>query len=219
MDFDKRYEFYKEPDECNYDYWMKHDLLTIVQISFIASGSEPVHFSLFFACQNLYSKQNEIFELLLNAIEANKIKATSLDNFAKAPPLDWLRYLKKKNYSLPIPLDNMLMDELLTEATVGNQETAKRSKDSYQSREIRADAPVLKAVMRTLLDLFPEYPKERLIELAPIRLYANGGFHSPETLKKMIREIEGERRVSGRPSSNKIEKINKEIPEQWLKKK
>jgi hypothetical protein len=217
MDFDERYEFYKEPDECNYDYWMKHDLLTIVQISFIASGYEPVHFSLFFACQDLYKKQSEIFELLLNAIEANKIKATSLDNFAKAPPFDWLRYLKSKNYSLPIVLDDMLMDEVIH--ATGNQEAVKRSKDSYQSRETRGDEPVLKAVMRTLLDLFPEYPKDRLIELAPIRLYANGSFHSSETLKQMITEIEGGKRLSGRPSSNKIEKINREIPEQWLKKK
>jgi hypothetical protein len=95
----------------------------------------------------------------------------------------------------------------------------KRSKESYQIKEVRGDESVLKAVMRTLLDLFPKYPKDRLIELAPIRIYANGDAHSPESLKKMIAEIEGGKRSSGRPSINEIEEIKRDIPRQWLMQK
>jgi hypothetical protein len=66
MEFD---DYYHDLDECNYDYWLKHDLVTIVQISCIATGYEPIDPKNFFNCKSDYRKQHEIFELLLNGLE------------------------------------------------------------------------------------------------------------------------------------------------------
>ena len=68
----------EELRECDYKYWMKHDLLTIIQISFIACGNEPLaDYRTFFRHQAYYGKQHKIYNLLLSGLEANKIKATN----------------------------------------------------------------------------------------------------------------------------------------------
>lgn len=49
---------YQDLDECNYDYWLKHDLVTIVQVSCIATGYEPIDPREFFNCKSGYRKQH-----------------------------------------------------------------------------------------------------------------------------------------------------------------
>jgi hypothetical protein len=194
--------------ECDYQYWMKYDLLSIIQISFIACGNEPLHsHEPFFQFQVYYGRQHKVYKLLLSALEANKIKATSQDNLlAKASPVEWLAYLKGKDYSLPRYLEDIVFDEL----------PEKRSQESYQIKEIRGNKKAVEAVIRTLLDIYPDLPKAELIKLRPISHYANGAAHSDESLMKMISEIEGKNRDGGRISSEKLEKIKKDIPKHWL---
>jgi len=214
------FEDLEELQECDYKYWMKHDLLTIVQISFIACGNKPLSdYRIFFQHQDYYPKQNKIYNLLLSGLEANKIKATNQDDVsAKAPPLEWLTYLKNKDCSLPFYLNDVLFDVFLSSMPENQDIPAKRPKDSYQNKEIRGDEPVLKAVIRTLLDLYPELPKAELIELRPISHYANGGAHAPESLMQMISDMEGGNRKPGRTSTSKLEDIKKNIPEIWKNK-
>ena len=92
----------------------------------------------------------------------------------------------------------------------------KRPKESYQNKEIRGDEPVLKAVIRTLLDLYPELPKTELIQLRPIKQYANGDAHADESLMEIITQLEGGKRKPGRPANQKLEEIKRDIPTQWL---
>jgi hypothetical protein len=215
MDLDD-YDGYEDLQGCNYGYWLKHDLVTIVQISCIATGHEPIEPRNFFNHKSDYKKQHEIFELLLNALEANKIKANSQDCWAKAHPLDWLGYLKNKNYPLPIPLDDILIDELLENAPHNQNGSLKRSKESYQNKEGRDDLKALQAILRTLLDLYPILPKSELITLRPVTHYANGAAHSEASLLKMISEIEGKNRGPGRIPTEQVEKIKRDIPKNWL---
>lgn len=215
MDLDD-YDGYEDLQECNYDYWLMHDLVTIVQISCIATGHEPIESRNFFNHKRDYKKQHEIFELLLNALEANKIKANSQDCWAKASPLEWLKYLKSKNYTLPTRLHDFLFDHPACMTTDAQNEPSKRPKESYQNKEVRGDERVLEAMIRTLLDLYPDLPKAELIKLKPISHYANGGAHPESFLMKMISEIEGKNRGPGRIPTEQVEKIKRDIPKNWL---
>jgi hypothetical protein len=212
------FEDLEELHECDYEYWMKHDLLTIVQISFIACGNKPLSdYRIFFQHQDYYPKQNKIYNLLVSGLEANKIKTNNQDDVsAKAPPLEWLTYLKNKDCSLPFYLNDVLFDVFLSSMPENQDVPAKRSKDSYQNKEIRGDEPVLKAVIRTLLDLYPELPKIELIQLRPIKQYANGDAHADESLMEIITQLEGGKRKPGRPLNQKLEEIKRDIPRQWL---
>lgn len=206
--------------ECDYEYWLKLDLVTIVQISFIACGNEPPHEDRgFFRRPADYQDQHKVYNLLKNAIQANKIKPISkYDVLAKAPPLEWLTYLTRKCYSLPQYLHNFLFANLPCGIPMEEEDmqSSQRSKESYQNKEVRGDDKVLKAVIQTLLDLYPDLPKAELIKLRPISHYANGAAHPEESLMKMISEIEGKNRGGGRISSEKLEKIKKDIPKHWL---
>lgn len=67
-------------DESGYEYWMKVDLVTIVQISFIACGNEPPYDNEdFFRSPSHYKNQHKVYNLLVNAMEASKIKTTSAE--------------------------------------------------------------------------------------------------------------------------------------------
>ncbi len=101
-------------DECDYEYWLKLDLVTIVQISFIACGNEPPRDSRnFFRRPADYQDQHKVYNLLKNAIQANKIKPISkYDVLAKAPPLEWLTHLVRKCYRLPDYLGNFVYHNL-----------------------------------------------------------------------------------------------------------
>jgi hypothetical protein len=206
--------------ECDYEYWLKLDLVTIIQISFIASGNEPPRDNGdFFRHPTDYHDQHKVYNLLLNAMEANKIKTTSKDEIsAKASPLEWLTYLTRKCYSLPQCLGSFLFANLPCGIPMEDEDMQplQRSKDSYQNKEVRGDDKVLRAVIQTLLDLYPDLPKAELVKLRPISHYANGASHHEESLMKMISEIEGKNRGGGRMSSEKLEKIKKDIPKHWL---
>jgi hypothetical protein len=215
MDFDD-YDGCEDLQECNYDYWLMHDLMTIVQISCVATGHEPIEPRNFFNHKCDYRKQHEIFELLLNALEANKIKANSQDCWAKASPLEWLTYLKSKHYALPNRLDDFLFDHTSCTALDAQNESSNRSKESYQNKEVRGDERVLEAIIRTLLGLYPDLPKAELIKLKPISHYANGAAHPENFLMKMISEVEGKNRSPGRIPTEQIEKIKRDIPKNWL---
>jgi len=206
--------------ECDYEYWLKLDLVTIVQISFIACGNEPPRDSRnFFRHPADYQDQHKVYNLLVNAMEANKIKTTSKNELlAKASPLEWLTYLTCKYYSLPQHLGSFLFENLPCGIPMEEEDaqSSQRSKESYQNKEVRGDDKVLKAVIQTLLDLYPDLPKAELIKLRPISHYANGAAHPEESLMKMISEIEGKNRSGGRISGEKLEKIKKDVPKHWL---
>src|ERR1700733_5275550 len=101
-------------DECDYEYWMKLDLVTIMQISFIASGNEPLHDDReIFRHPAYYRNQYKVYNLLLNGMQANKIKTNGQDEIsAKASPLEWLTHLVRKCYRLPDYLGNFVYHNL-----------------------------------------------------------------------------------------------------------
>jgi hypothetical protein len=206
--------------ECDYEYWLKLDLVTIMQISFIACGNEPQYDNeKFFRHPAYYQDQHKVYHLLVNAMEANKIKTTSKDVMsAKASPFEWLTYLTRKSYYLPQHLCSFLITNLPCGIPMEEEDMQppQRSKESYLTKETRGDEKALNAVIRTLLDLYSDLPKAELIKLRPITHYANGAAHSEESLMKMISDIEGKNRSGGRISSEKLEKIKKDIPKHWL---
>ena len=206
--------------ECSYEYWLKLDLVTIMQISFIACGNEPLRNEReIFRHPDYYHNQHKVHNLLLNAMEANKIKTTSQDEVsAKASPLEWLTYLLRKHYPLPEYVKSFLFTNLPCGIPMDEEDvqSPQRSKESYQNKEVRGDDKILNAVIHTLLDLYPDLPKKELIQLRPISHYANGAAHSEESLMKMISEIEGKNRGGGRMSADQLEKIKEGIPKHWL---
>jgi hypothetical protein len=199
-----------QPD---YKYWLDHELLTLIEISFIAAGQEPVSSRKFFDKPQSFKNPHEIYHLLLSAIEAGKISGlVEAGNTYKAPTVEWLRYLIQKKILLPKDLLSCA-EGLIAEHRLQAKE--KREKKSYLSTETRDDDLALEAVLRTLLDLAPDMPKRDLIHLKPIKEYANGAQHSEDKLLKIITKIEGGKRAGGRPSNNKIEKTTYAIPQFW----
>jgi hypothetical protein len=186
----------------------------------LGSTLEPLHDDReIFRHPAYYRNQYKVYNLLLNGMQANKIKTNGQDEIsAKAPPLEWLTHLVRKCYRLPDYLGNFVYHNLPCGIPMEEEDvqSSQRSKESYQNKEVRGDDKVLKAVIQTLLDLYPDLPKAELIKLRPISHYANGAAHPEESLMKMISEIEGKNRGGGRISSEKLEKIKKDIPRHWL---
>ena len=113
---------------------------------------------------------------------------------------------------LPEKLDFILEHEL--DPAFLNKK-ANRKKSSYQSKDIRENELGLISVLRTLLDLYPEYPKDKLIQFKPVQEYAKGRFRSPKSLKEMITKIEGQKRWKGNVNKEKVKTIEKDIPKNW----
>lgn len=150
---------------------------------------------------------------MCSAVEAGKISGlVEGGDTYKAPTVEWLRYLIQKKINLPKDLLSCA-EGLIAEYQLQAKE--RRDKKSYLPTDTRDDDLALEAVLRTLLDLAPDMPKRDLINLKPIREYANGAQHSEDKLLKMITKIEGGKREGGRPSNNKIEKFKHHIPQFW----
>ncbi len=96
-------------------------------------------------------------------------------------------------------------------------EPKKRSKESYVRKEVREDRAVLIAVIKTMLDLFPDLPKAQLIKLKPVRVYANGSLYTEETLINIVSEVDKKERKAGRLNSEALEKMKEKIPAAWRK--
>ncbi|HAB98481.1 MAG TPA: hypothetical protein DCE71_01505 [Parachlamydiales bacterium] len=187
----------QEPD---YEHILSLDALTVEEISRIAYGG-----ALTFDLRDIFSRlfPSKAYALLKGGVKGGKIKRTKCDNgIIYASPLECFKYLKDKGFKLPTLLDLLIID-------------TKRSPETYIPEDVRGDKKTLKAVCQTLLDLFPELPKEEIIKLKPVQTYANGVAHSDDTLKDIITDIEGRRRSGGAPNKNKLAAVRAQIPSHW----
>lgn len=202
-------------EEVDYPYWLSNDLLSIVEMSFIAAGRNPVNPTEFFESIGSYYQPNRIYQLLHRAVEAQKIQHIQGEYIKScmAPPAEWLKCLVEKEIELPQEVLSIAEDLISTHLS---QLKPKREKSSYVTAELREDNQTLVAVLKTLLDLLPSYPKSELIQLKPVRVYANGTLYTEEKLLKMISEIEGKKREGGRPNTKEVEEMKKKIPQIWL---
>lgn len=203
-------------EEVDYAYWLSNDLLSIIEMSCIAAGQNPTSPKEFFEPKNSYYQANRIYQLLHRAVEVQKIQHIQGEYIKScmAPPAEWLKCLVEKDIELPQELLS-IAESLNSTHTSPIKPT--REKSSYISPELREDNQTLIAVLKTLLDFLPSYPKSELIQLKPVRVYANGNQYTEEKLLKMISEIEGKKREGGRPNSKQIEEMEKKIPSIWLK--
>lgn len=203
-------------EEVDYAYWLSNDLLSIVEMSFIAAGYNPINPKKFFESRHFYYHPNRVYQLLYRAVEVKKIQYTQGDYIKScmAPPAEWLKCLVEKEIELPQEVLSIAEDLIAAHLS---QLKPKREKSSYIPKELREDNPTLTAVLKTLLDLLPEYPKSELIQLRPVKMYANGSLYTEEKLFKMISEIEGKKREGGRPNNKDVEEMKKKIPAIWFK--
>lgn len=200
-----------QPD---YKYWLDHELLTLIDISFIAAGEEPVSTREFFDKPKSFQRPYEIYHLLRSAIDASKIKGIVEDDSSyKAPTAEWLRYLIQKKIALPRDLMSNAK-ELIAQYNLEAKQ--KREKKSFLPKDTRDEDLALEAVLRTLLDLFPDVSKRDLIKLKPVRQYASGVHHPEDKLLRLITKIEGGTRKGGRPRHDKASETKYQIPEFWL---
>jgi len=199
-------------DKNDYLFILNHDILPVIDICLVARNIclsdflEKMKYKFPIFC--------EIKSLIVSGIRCGKIKHAS--EFS-ASPLDSFMYLKEKGIMLPQNLTRMV-DSFL-ESMQNNLEIKKsRSRDSYLDLEIRKFEPVLIAVLKTLLDLYPGYPKDKLMHLKPIQEYAKGNLRSPTAISDLITEIEGKNRAGGNKNKKKIQQIEEGILEQWKEK-
>jgi hypothetical protein len=172
--------------EINFSYWLKHDALRIFEVNLLAHNIDP------------------------DSLEAWKFKFLPFGGLKELI----IRGVKcgEKGIQLPEKLTFVLENEF--DSSFLNKKIG-RNKASYQAKDIRENESSLIAVLKTLLDLFSEYPKEKLIYLKPIQKYAKGHLRSDICLKKIISNIEGKKRPSGNINKEKIKDIEKIIPDHW----
>ena len=192
--------------EINFSYWLKFDALKILDVSLLAINIEPNSLE---ALKFKFLPFIGLKDLIISRVKCGEIKSFS-DGYVS--PVDSFLYLKKKGIQLPQKLNLILESELYAQPP---SKKGGRSKASYQTMDIREHEPSQIAVLKTLLDLLPGYPKELLIHLKPVQVYAKGSIRSEDCLKKMISEIEGKKRKSGNVNKEKIKEIEKIIPEHW----
>lgn len=202
-------------EEIDYDFWLSHDLLSIVEMSFIAACRNPINPRQFFKSESSYYQPNRIYQLLYRAVESQKIQNIQGEYIKScvAPPAEWLKCLMEKEIELP--------QELLSIAKRFNstfQLKPKREKNTRIPQELREDNQTLEAVFKIMLDLYPNYPKSELIMLKPVQIYANGKLYTKDKLLNMVSEIEGKKREGGRPNNKEVEEMKKKIPSIWLEK-
>lgn len=199
-------------DKNDYYFILKHDILPVVDICLVARNIslgdflEKMKYTLHLFCP--------IKSLILSGIKCGKIKHTTEFN---ASPLESLLYLKEKGIQLPENLVKAI-DCWVISLQNSHEMKKPRTKESYQTLEIRKHEPGLIAVLKTLLDLYPGLPKETLIYLKPVQKYAKGNLRSSAALCDLITEIEGKNRPGGNKNQEKIQQIEKMIPDDWREK-
>ncbi|MBS0637344.1 MAG: hypothetical protein JSS12_07520 [Verrucomicrobia bacterium] len=197
----------------DYVSWLKHELLTLSEISLLAKGVEPTPINLGIYNASCVFRTCQISSILLSSCKAGQIKTYSNGN---ASPIECLLYLKHMDIPLPADLLYVLENNIEEiQKYLSTKIKGKRTKESYQKKEVRGDEQVLEAVLRTLIDLFPELTKDALIDLKPVQEYANGKKHSREKLMKMITDIEGGNRKSGNVHKSKKDEAMRTLPQSW----
>jgi hypothetical protein len=192
--------------EINFSHWLKHDALRIFEVNLLAQNIDPISLE---ALKFKFLPFGGFKELIISGVKCGEITSFPDDYVA---PIESFLYLKKKGIQLPEKLDLILENEI---DSVSLSKKIGRNKASYQAKDIRENELGLIAVLRTLLDLYPEYPKEKLIQLKPVQEYAKGDLRSEQLLKKMIVTIEGQKRAKGNVNKEKVKTIEKNIPEHW----
>lgn len=192
--------------EINFSYWLKHDALRIFEVNLLAHNIDPDSLE---AWKFKFLPFGGLKELIISGVKCGEITSFP-DNYVS--PIESFLYLKKKGIQLPEKLTFVLENEF--DSSFLNKKIG-RNKASYQAKDIRENESSLIAVLKTLLDLFSEYPKEKLIYLKPIQKYAKGHLRSDICLKKIISNIEGKKRPSGNINKEKIKDIEKIIPDHW----
>lgn len=185
-----------ESYNTNCRFWLTLDKLPYEDICNLARGFIPTQLRTFgYSIHRLFNNC-PYYSLLMNGISIKKI-TTSCNG--KASPLECFLYFHSKK--LPLPKEFVyLLENDLDEIQKNLKKKINRSKQSYQRKEVRGDEDILEGVLKTLLDLYPDYPKEKLITLKPVQEYANGFRHSEAYLKGIIADIEkraGKIRKSG----------------------
>lgn len=201
--------------QVDYLSWLKHELLTLAEISLLARGAEPTPIN-----QSTYNvtcifRTCKISSTLSSACKAGQIKTYANNN---ASPIECFLYLRHMDIPLPTELLYVLENNLEEiQKYLKTKIKRKRTTESYQRTDVRGDDTALRAVLKTLLDLYPGLPKDDLIDLKPVQVYANGHKHHPKKLKKMISEIEGQNRAAGNRNREQTESIKRSIPQSWIK--
>ncbi len=199
-----------DSNEIDYYFWLVHEVLSINKICLLSKGNSPdpsniVKYELthlFRVCPRR--------SMILAGIKGGEIKVFSDSN---ASPLECLLYLKRKGFDFPDKLNSLMDNEIESIQKYLNKKIV-RNKDSYLRKDTRGDVRVLEAVLRTLLDVYPGYPKDRIIKLLPVQEYANGHQHSEQSLKEIITKIEKGKRSSGNVSN--VKELEQKIPKKWL---
>lgn len=195
-------------------FWLTHERLPLDQICLLAKDIEPVQIRRSLNALAQIWCNCPYHSMLMSGISSKEIKSV---NGKEASPLESFLYFQSRDLDLPQNLSYLLENEL-DEIQEKLKKKIKRSRESYLRKNIRGDAEMLTAVLKTLLDLYPDYPKEELIFLKPVQIYANGSNHSDANLKNMITEIEKSAQKS-RKQGNKTNKmkdsIKREIPDIW----
>lgn len=200
--------------ENEFRFWLNHDRLPYEDICNLARGCIPTQLGSFGYTMYRFFNNCPFYSLLMSAISIGEIKSASR---GKASPIECYLHFQSKGLVLPRDLNYLLTIEL-DEIQASLKRKVKRSTESYQRKEVRGDQIALEAVLKTLLDLYPDCPKATLISLKPVQEYANGHRHSDPYINDIISSIEkeaGKSRKVGNIKNEIKEKIEREIPDAW----
>lgn len=199
--------------KIDFYFWLLHETLSIEDVCLLFSGLEPNIMNKFkfkfFSTFNISPLQS----IICDGVRSNQLK---IDSNNCVSPIACYYYLSNKGFLLPEDLVKVLDNDLQEINEKLKTKVKKRGKESYQRKDVRGDDKALDAVLRTLLDLLPDLPKDSLIRLKPVQEYANGKKHSEQSLKNMISKIEGANRKSGNVSNKNKEILNREVPKSWV---
>ena len=187
--------------------YLNFDLISVIEISFLLTGHEPVDINEFFQNQGEYPEQRKIYEMAKASITAKKIEGQGSHLCFAATPMTWISWAESKELKLP-----KVFRKAYDEYKEKEKEPAPRSSESYRPiREIE-DKYVIQQVMLAIREFIPDLPLGQLVKTPPIQRIARDA--TDETLAKWGREV-GITTKKGRPSDETKQECIKLMPKIW----
>lgn len=203
-----------EAENLDYFRYLNKSKVSSVEAAHLCSGFVPQMNVPFVFMNPLLSEVKEIYNLLIDAAEENRVKNLSIKNEAfYAPLVQWVEYLGKIRHPLP----NVLY-EIFISSPIEEEGCSMISDD-----DCLFELPKKKQINKEILILdayFPKIPYRYYVYKKEIELLLKGENISIESFEKYASKVTKSKRPAGRPRKDFLDLYEKAHPElnEWFEK-